>query len=382
MCCVEKMIVGNHRLALQGFAKPKSRLGFVTGKHFKVSYEVTNIGSQIFPGGVLRVVISWPNGQFVRSDFRIKALSPNEKIKTDPFITAPMAEGYGLFMGKIEASDNRPVVIESPPGRIRTPEESFYSIFSKTPEEIYTKWALIVAIIALIWTSVVETLNLLLAFGILKLIATDLFSLTNLFAPLIAAFAYFFLLSFWVHERKLQKRLSGLVLLGIFIGSLLVSAFVTILIAVTHYDQFFPYTVLLFAPVAEETSKLIGLLFVVFFFSKLHMTKSEIIRLGGGIGMGFGIFETFSYIVEGAGLQATVSRLMVSVPFHISSAMLIGFGFAKGYVSEQILILLLAIALHSLSNLLAVYNAFLQGIVFWILLSILLFFNSKSISPE
>ena len=54
-----------YRIGLNGSAKPKSRFGFVVGREFEVSYEVTNIDSRIFPGGTLTVAISWPNGQSV-----------------------------------------------------------------------------------------------------------------------------------------------------------------------------------------------------------------------------------------------------------------------------------------------------------------------------
>jgi hypothetical protein len=93
--------------------------------------------------------------------------------------------------------------------------------------------------------------------------------------------------------------------------------------------------------------------------------------------LGFGIFEAVSYAVAGASSQAMASRLLVSVPFHISSALLMSFGLAeKKYVLLPGL-LSLAIVFHSLSNLLALCNAILQGAVFWVLLTTLCLLSDR-----
>lgn len=200
----------------------------------------------------------------------------------------------------------------------------------------------------------------------------------NQIAVLIAAIAYLLGLSFSVYEIKIRKRLLAFMILGIIIGGIFVTAVVTLLIETTHYNTPpSPMSLFLFVPVVEELAKFLGILFLWLLLSKrVLVTKYEFVRSGGGVGLGFGVFETFSYIALGASYHATISRLLVSVPFHISSAMLVGFGLAEKKSKTLLAIsLIMAVALHSLSNSLAIYNALLQGIVFWILLATLFFLS-------
>jgi len=197
---------------------------------------------------------------------------------------------------------------------------------------------------------------------------------------LIATIAYLLGLSFSIYEIKIRKRLLVFVILGIVIGSIFVTAVVTLLIEITHYNTpLSPMSLFLFVPVVEELAKFLGVLFLWLLSSKkVLVNKYEIVRFGGGVGLGFGVFETFSYIALGASYHATTSRLLVSVPFHISSTMVVGFGLAERK-SKTLLAssLIMAVTLHSLSNFLAIYNALLQGIVFWILLATLFFLSDR-----
>lgn len=200
----------------------------------------------------------------------------------------------------------------------------------------------------------------------------------SLFAVLLASFAYFFWLSFSIHKMKMRKKLLVLVFFGFVSGVAFVSAFVIILVSTTHYNELpLEFYLLVCTPIAEELSKFLTILIGVYMLLKrIELSRCEAVRLGGGIGLGFGAFETFSYIIGGAKYEATIARLLVSVPFHISSAMLISSGLNPKRASLPIT-LALAIAFHSLSNFLALHNAFLQGAIFWVLLSIMYFLSEK-----
>jgi len=203
--------------------------------------------------------------------------------------------------------------------------------------------------------------------------------MNSLFAVSAGTIAYLVGLSFSIYERKIRKKLLLLVISGIVIGSIFSTAIVTLFIELAHYNTPPSATsLLLYAPVAEESAKFLGLFFFWLLLSKkVAANEFEVVRFAGGIGLGFGVFEAISYVVAGASFEATISRLLVSIPFHISSAMLISFGFAEKKSALVISLLMLAVVFHSLSNFLAVYNALLQGIVFWILLTVLYFLSEE-----
>lgn len=199
----------------------------------------------------------------------------------------------------------------------------------------------------------------------------------NIALVLLAAISYLLGLSSSVCEKRISKKLLCVVSIGILSGICVSASIVTIIVLSTNYNiPPSPASLLVYVPIVEEFSKFIGVFLSLLFLQKrLQIYNLKIVRLGGGIGLGFGIFETFNYIVEGANVQATVQRLLVSVPFHISSAMLIGYGFTQWRINRAVTMLLTAISFHALSNFLAIYDWLLQGIVFWILLLILYFFT-------
>lgn len=201
----------------------------------------------------------------------------------------------------------------------------------------------------------------------------------NEIITILVAIAYFCGLSSSIRKMKIPPKLLRAVSIGVIFGITVSVNIVIIIVSLTNYNN--PQTfasLLLYVPIVEEISKFIGLLSCFLLLDRrLHFRSSEIIRMSSGIGLGFGIIETFGYIIEGASVQATTERLLVSVPFHIGSTMLIGFGFLQRKRLFQVITLILAIAFHSLSNVLAIYNMILQGITFWVLLLILYLLNEK-----
>lgn len=179
-------------------------------------------------------------------------------------------------------------------------------------------------------------------------------------------------LSFSIYERGFQKKLAARVLLGVFAGFTLAASIVEILVQVTQYDQLpSPIVVLVYAPIVEELMKFLTIYCLGFL---LHGTisKFEMTRLSGGVGLGFGSMETLGRIISGATYTTILRRFVVTSPFHISSALLIGTG-----LTERKLVILLpaAIAFHTLSNLLAFSTVLVQGILSWATLSILYCFS-------
>jgi hypothetical protein len=196
------------------------------------------------------------------------------------------------------------------------------------------------------------------------------------------AFIYFVFLSFSVHKKNISKELLIAVSIGITFGILLSISFVWIIVGVTNYNTpISPASSFLYSPIVEEISKILAIFSGVFICRKKWLvTNLELLRAAGGIGLGFGIFETFDYILQTAGFQATIERLLISVPFHMSSAILIAFGFIFLKTKGALLMLVLAISFHTLSNFLAIFNPLLQGIIFWILL-IVLYLSDEMIIP-
>lgn len=161
-----------YELRLAAKSRSLARIGFISvkdyvvGQKYKVWYEVENIGKNIFPEGILQILINWPNGQFVGQRFRIKKLSPGEVHRTKIRITHALARGFALFFaGQIDSDDSKKVEMFSAPGRKLQPPRPraksyhIYSIYAKPKEEIVGYWALwstIVSLAILIVTTVIQ----------------------------------------------------------------------------------------------------------------------------------------------------------------------------------------------------------------------------------
>lgn len=172
--------------------------------------------------------------------------------------------------------------------------------------------------------------------------------LFNLLAVSIVVFAFYLLFVLDIYQRRTQKKLWRLILLGVCVGIFPVGSIALLLVKY----------IWLSATISEEIAKFLGILFVARILSpKLTQTdKFDITRWG--IGLGF-FLETSAYMFEGAWFQVTVTRLLVVVPFHAISAMLISFGFAEKKRNLQTFLLLLAAVLHMWFNS-VVYNVLLR----------------------
>jgi len=157
------------RIALKGNAKSRSRFGFVVGRAIQVSWELTNIDTKRYDGGLLIVYMLSPSGTWtLLPSHDVPPLNPNQKHMIDrnpdgtPLTTSVLAEGWTQFA----AADLQGAILESPPGRSIS-QKSFLWFFGTTMEEMYAKWALYAAVIGLVGTFVTNVLQILLQAKIL-----------------------------------------------------------------------------------------------------------------------------------------------------------------------------------------------------------------------
>jgi len=175
---------------------------------------------------------------------------------------------------------------------------------------------------------------------------------------LIVTVFYSVILSFSISERRLQKRTSGYVILGLSF-SLWTFILVETVLALTRYDLSpLMLLILLFAPIVEETMKFLTIFFVGWFLQG-SVAKYEMIRFGGAVGLGFSSLETFTYIARGIDLPTTIWRFVATSPLHISSCFLI----STILTEKKYLLLPAAILLHSFSNYLSTLNPLLQTLL-------------------
>jgi RsiW-degrading membrane proteinase PrsW (M82 family) len=173
---------------------------------------------------------------------------------------------------------------------------------------------------------------------------------------IIVTISYCVVLSSSILERRPQRRIFGIVSLGL-IFSLFTAEFVVIVIQLTRYDLFPPMLIgLLFAPVVEETMKLLTICCAGWFLQGT-ISKFEMIRLGGGIGLGFGSLETFQYITLGIDLRTVVMRFAATSPLHIGSCFLI----STSLTERQYWLFPMAILVHSFFNYLSTLVFLLQA---------------------
>jgi len=152
-----------YKIRLATRSKSKAKIGpfpkedYIVGQRYQVWYEVENIGKTSFPGGVLRVQISWPNGQIVGQSFVIKPLAPAELHRTKIRVTDALARGFALFFAlPIVANDKKKVEVYSSPGKpLRPPHPKadiyhIHSIYAKPKEEITGYWAMWISAFSLL----------------------------------------------------------------------------------------------------------------------------------------------------------------------------------------------------------------------------------------
>ena len=149
-------------------SKAKILRSYLVGHKFEVLFELTNVGSAIFPGGKFTLRIDWPNGQVVEETFQIPALGLGEVHKTSPLTTKALSRGFALFtLANSHANDKKPVSFRKGSGELIRSGPlgtvySFYSILAKEPEEIYEFWGMIIAAVSLAFLVGIELIRFLI----------------------------------------------------------------------------------------------------------------------------------------------------------------------------------------------------------------------------
>lgn len=124
---------------------------YVVREPYLVDAKFTNSAETPFPGGLLTLLVAWPNGQAVTLDANIPELQPNESkvVKLDK--TEALAGGFGLFFCKRwKANDGQAIRLSDSQGKLVEPNVAVHSIPVKTWEEIYSFYALLVATASLV----------------------------------------------------------------------------------------------------------------------------------------------------------------------------------------------------------------------------------------
>lgn len=155
-------------------SKPKAKIlrkhikSFLVGHEFEVVFELTNVGSTVFPGGNFSVIIEWPNGQIVQTpNYQIPKLGSGNTYKTAPFTTNGLSRGYALFsFSSWGSNDGKDLRFRHPSGR-SLGTLSFHAILAKDPEEIYEFWGMIIAAFSLAFLVGIELIRFLIWLGTL-----------------------------------------------------------------------------------------------------------------------------------------------------------------------------------------------------------------------
>ena len=166
------MTVTTYEIMLKTETKSKAKIlgkrvkSYFVGRKFEVAFELTNIGSTVFPGGFFSILIEWPNGQIVQKTYEMPALSPKESHKTPPFTTGALSRGFALFsFSHYYSKDGKDLKFLDPSGATVFHEASFYSVLAKEPEEMYEFWGMIIAALSLAFLAGIELVRFLMWLG-------------------------------------------------------------------------------------------------------------------------------------------------------------------------------------------------------------------------
>ena len=129
------------------------------------------------------------------------------------------------------------------------------------------------------------------------------------------------------------------------------------------------------APLVEESTKLVS----IYILKRTQkVSGNELVRLGGSIGNWVFFLENISYIqTQNISWQVALFRLF---PLHISLAFLDAFGLRDDFPKKRVVLPLLAMFLHGLSNYLSIYF-FQLYVVFGFAVSLSLFFSILLLTP-
>lgn len=188
-----------------------------------------------------------------------------------------------------------------------------------------------------------------------------------------AALVYSLVLSYSIVDRGFIRKRSGWVAFGFIFGLGIVPLLTTILLLITRYDLApFPVFTLVLAPVSEEIMKLIVIL-ISGFIVQGSIRNSDMIRISGAVGLGFGLFEALGYVNAGASFNLSLLRLVTALPFHMTSGLLIGIALTE----RKVWIFFFAILLHSITNLFVSVNAYFPEAIIVFSVFFLLYFLSE-----
>lgn len=162
-----------HEIMLKAESKSKAKIlwkhvkSYMVGHKFQVLFEFTNVGSTVFPGGSLGVLITWPNGQVVQFEYQIPKLGLGDMYKAPHFTTDALSRGYGLFSVSSYGSKEGEVRFRDQSGKSIFGQPSFYSVLAKEPEEIYEFWGMVIAAISLAFLVGIELIRFVIWLGTL-----------------------------------------------------------------------------------------------------------------------------------------------------------------------------------------------------------------------
>jgi len=144
---------------------------YLMGEEFEVLYKITNFGEGDFPGGWLNIIIVWENQRTLTTTYRVKSLKSGEDMllnEGNPSRWGVQAPGFALFHATLLRDINpKKVQYNARTGDVREEWDyytlykddrnpilsniTFFSIYAQTIEEFYQLWAMIGAIIAILY---------------------------------------------------------------------------------------------------------------------------------------------------------------------------------------------------------------------------------------
>lgn len=165
-----------YRLVLQTETTSKAKIlkrgikHYLVGHNFQVIYKLKNDGDELFPGGTFDVVIQWPNGQFEKATYSIPSIEPNNVDKALVYgknlsITewGVLCRGFALFfLRNVRDAKGIKLFLHKEGGEELSEQESFHSVLGIEAEEVYQFWAMIAAVVSLLFLVAEKVIQLIL----------------------------------------------------------------------------------------------------------------------------------------------------------------------------------------------------------------------------
>jgi len=141
----------------------------VEGNIFKVTYRVRNISGVLFPGGVVAVLVSWPNigpSLLVNHPIPIKSLQPDEQLEFSKDEKAATS-GMTIFThpgATFKANDGVPIELYLVDGRKLVPGQLIGGTRARSHEEVSQAQAVWIAALALVALVIFQIIDWLLRY--------------------------------------------------------------------------------------------------------------------------------------------------------------------------------------------------------------------------